>query len=142
METRYLRSVLKIADTGSITRAADSLGLSQPSLSNQLLRIEDEVGVQLFSRTARGVTLTDAGKRFVLHVGQILEAVNNAVEDSRKFGQAAVGDVILAVPYSLSRMAGAAIFKAMAERAPKVRFRLVEAMTAQTWGWIEEAKVD
>ena len=142
METRYLRGFMKIAETGSITRAAESLGISQPSLSQQLLRLEDEVGVPLFSRTARGVTLTKFGRRLLLHASRILEGVNSAFEDARQFGEALVGEVILAVPPSISQIAGVALFEAMAERAPQVRFRLVEAMTAQIWGWIEEAKVD
>ena len=141
METRYLRGFLKIAETGSITRAADSLGISQPSLSQQLLRLEDEVGVALFSRNARGVTLTESGRRFLNHARSLLEGVNSAFEDARESGDDAVGEVILAVPYSVSRMAGLALCDAMAERAPQVRFRLVEAMTAQIWGWLEEAKV-
>ena len=141
METRYLRGFLKIAETGSITRAADSLGISQPSLSQQLLRLEDEVGVALFSRTARGVTLTESGRRFLNHARSLLEGVNSALEDARESGEDAVGEVILAVPYSVSRMAGLALCDAMAERAPQVRFRLVEAMTAPIWGWLEEAKV-
>ncbi|MEJ6011671.1 LysR family transcriptional regulator [Novosphingobium aquae] len=142
METRYLRSFLKIAETGSITRAADSLGISQPSLSQQLLRLEDEAGVALFARTARGVTLTESGRRFLAHARSIIEGVNSALEDARQSGEDAVGEVILAAPYSISRIAGTALFEAMAERAPNVRFRLVEAMTAQIWGWLEEAKVD
>lgn len=142
METRYLRSFLKIAETGSITRAADSLGISQPSLSQQLLRLEDEVGVSLFSRTARGVTLTESGRRFLGHARSIIENVNTAFEDVRHSGEDAVGEVILAAPYSISRLAGARFFEVMAQRAPHVRFRFVEAMTAQIWGWLEEAKVD
>ncbi len=109
METRYLRSFLKIAETGSITRAADSLGISQPSLSQQLLRLEDEVGVSLFSRTARGVTLTEPGRRFLSHARSIIEGVNSACEDIRLSGEDAVGEVILAAPYSISRLAGARI---------------------------------
>ncbi len=142
METRYLRSFLKIAETGSITRAADSLGIAQPSLSQQLLRLEDEVGVPLFSRTARGVTLTDSGRLFQEHARQILREVDLAVEDLRHLDDEPVGSVILALPHSLSQVAGIALFEAMAARAPRVRFRLVEAMTAQIWGWIEDAKVD
>lgn len=142
METRYLRGFLRIAETGSITRAADSLGISQPSLSQQLLRLEDEVGVALFARTARGVTLTESGRRFMAHARAILEGVNSAFEEARKSGEDAVGAVILAAPHSVSKLAGAALFEAMAERAPHVRFRFVEAMTAQIWGWLEEGKVD
>lgn len=142
METRYLRSFLKIAETGSITRAAESLGIAQPSLSQQLLRLEDEMGVPLFSRTARGVTLTDSGRLLQEHARQILRGVDLAVEDVRHLGDEPVGDVILAVPYSVSKVAGALLFETMISRAPRVRFRLVEAMTAQIWGWLEERKVD
>ena len=52
MDTRQLRNFLKITETGSITRAADALGVAQPSLSQQILRLEDEMGVKLFQRTA------------------------------------------------------------------------------------------
>jgi LysR family nitrogen assimilation transcriptional regulator len=142
METRYLRSFLKIAETGSITRAAESLGIAQPSLSQQLLRLEDEMGAPLFSRTARGVTLTDSGRLLQEHARQILRGVDLAVEDVRHLGDDPVGEVILAVPYSVSRIAGALLFETMVSRAPRVRFRLVEAMTAQIWGWLEEGKVD
>lgn len=142
METRYLRSFLKIAETGSITRAAESLGITQPSLSQQLLRLEDEIGVSLFSRTARGVTLTDSGRLFQEHARQLLRVVDTAVEEIRYLDDDPVGDVILAVPHSISRIAGVALFETMLRRAPHVRFRLVEAMTAQIWGWLEDGKVD
>lgn len=142
METRYLRSFLKIAETGSITRAAESLGIAQPSLSQQLLRLEDEIGVSLFSRTARGVTLTDSGRLFQEHARQLLRVVDTAVEEIRHLDDDPVGDVILAVPHSISRIAGVALFESMLRRAPHVRFRLVEAMTAQIWGWLEEGKID
>jgi LysR family transcriptional regulator, nitrogen assimilation regulatory protein len=142
METRYLRSFLKIAETGSITRAAEALGIAQPSLSQQLLRLEDEMGVHLFSRTARGVTLTDAGRLFQEHARQLLRSVDRAVEDIRHLDSDPVGTVILAVPYSISKLAGTALFEAMKLQAPHVRFRLVEAMTGQIWGWLEEGKVD
>ncbi|MDB5725492.1 MAG: hypothetical protein JWQ16_2246 [Novosphingobium sp.] len=142
METRYLRSFLKIAETGSITRAAESLGIAQPSLSQQLLRLEDEIGVSLFSRTARGVTLTDSGRLFQEHARQLLRVVDAAVEEIRHLDDDPVGDVILAVPYSISRIAGVPLFEAMLRRAPHVRLRLVEAMTAQIWRWLEDGKID
>ena len=67
MDTRYLTSFVKVAETGSISRAAFSLGLSQPSLSQQIMRVEGEVGLPLFRRTTRGVLLTDAGRIFLDH---------------------------------------------------------------------------
>lgn len=142
METRYLRSFLKIADTGSITRAAESLGISQPSLSQQLLRLEDEVGTPLFARTARGVTLTDSGRLLQEHARQILGAVDLAVESLRQLGDEPVGEVIAAMPHSIAKLAGVALFENAARQAPHVRLRLVEAMTGSIWGWLEDGKID
>jgi LysR family nitrogen assimilation transcriptional regulator len=142
MDTRHLRSFLKIADTGSISRAAVSLGIAQPSLSQQLLRLEDEVGCELFRRNARGVTLTEAGRVLQEHARQILRATEQAVEDVRLLTAEPSGEVILAVPYSISRLAGVALVEAMRRHAPQVSFRLVEAATGQILGWLEGAKID
>src|SRR6185437_7647292 len=103
VDTRHLRAFLKIADTSSISRAAESLGISQPTLSQQLLRLEDEVGAGLFRRTARGVTLTDAGRILQEHARQLLRGTEQAIEDVRQFKSDVTGEVILAVPYSISR---------------------------------------
>lgn len=142
MDTRHLKAFLKIADTGSISRAAESLGIAQPSLSQQLLRLEDEVGTALFRRTPRGVALTEAGRVFQEHARQILQASDRAVEDLRGLTGEASGEVTLAVPWSISRIAGLALIEAFARHAPLVRFRLVEATTGQIRGWLDDGKVD
>jgi LysR family transcriptional regulator, nitrogen assimilation regulatory protein len=63
MDTHRLKYFLRIAEEGSITRAAGLLGIAQPALSRQLQLLEDELGVQLFRRNRRGVQLTEAGER-------------------------------------------------------------------------------
>ena len=142
MDTRHLRSFVKIADIGSISRAAESLGIAQPSLSQQLLRLEDEVGLVLFQRTARGVALTEAGRIFLEHARQILRATEQAIEDVRDLTSQASGEVILAVPYSISKLAGFALVEAFIREAPQISFRLVEASTGQVRGWLDGGKVD
>lgn len=142
MDTRHLRSFLKIAETGSISRAAVSLGIAQASLSQQLLRLEDEVGSSLFRRTARGVTLTETGRVFQEQARHILRLTELAVEDARQVTAEARGSVILAVPYSISKFAGVALIEAFRRNAPRVSFRLVEAFTGQIRGWLDAGKVD
>jgi LysR family transcriptional regulator, nitrogen assimilation regulatory protein len=63
MDTHRLKYFLRIAEEGSITRAAGLLGIAQPALSRQLQLLEDDLGVALFRRTRRGVELTEAGER-------------------------------------------------------------------------------
>lgn len=142
MDTRHLRAFLRIADAGSISRAAESLGLSQPSLSQQVLRLEDEVGAPLFRRSARGIALTEAGRVFQEHARQILRGSEQAVEDLRGLTGEAAGEVILALPWSISRIAGLTLVEAFRRHAPQVRLRLVEALTGQIRGWLDQAKVD
>lgn len=142
METRYLQSFLKVAEVGSISRAAESLGITQPSLSHQILRLEDELGSKLFRRTARGVALTEAGRLFHARARQILDGAKEAIEDIRQLENEPSGSVILAVPHSISRLAGVALVTAFLDHAPQVSFRLVEATTGQIRGWLDLAKVD
>ncbi len=61
MDIRVLRYFLAVAREGNVTRAAKSLHLAQPSLSRQLMNLEEELGKQLFVRTKRGITLTEEG---------------------------------------------------------------------------------
>lgn len=63
MDMHRLRYFLRIADEGSISRAASVLGIAQPALSRQIRLLEEDLGVRLFRRTARGVDLTDEGER-------------------------------------------------------------------------------
>lgn len=127
MDTRQLRAFIKIAELGSISRAAEALGLTQPSLSQQLLRLEDEAGLKLFERTARGVTLTDAGRMFEPHARQILEQSSRAIEELRLFKAEARTRVALAMPFSVSKMISVALTKAAIELRPSVSLRIVEA---------------
>jgi LysR family nitrogen assimilation transcriptional regulator len=142
LETWHLKAFLKIAETGSISRASESLGVAQPSLSQQLVRLEEEVGIPLFQRTARGVTLTEAGRLFQQHARQLLHWTDAAIEEVRQLSTEASGALVLAVPYSVSKVAGVALVEAFLEQAPQVQFRLVEAFTGQTRGWLEEGKID
>ena len=78
MDGHQLRCFLAIAELGSLTRAAGRLDIAQPTLSQILLRLEDELGVKLFERTARGVNLTDQGRIFQEHARIILRDMDRA----------------------------------------------------------------
>jgi LysR family hca operon transcriptional activator len=85
MELRHLRYFVAVAETGSLTVAAEKrLHTSQPSLSRQIRDLEDEVGAELFSRSARGVELTAAGKAFLDHARLALSQVDAATQAARR----------------------------------------------------------
>jgi LysR family hca operon transcriptional activator len=88
MELRHLRYFIAVAETGSLTVAAERrLHTSQPSLSRQIKDLEDQVGADLLTRSARGITLTEAGKVFFDHARMVLSQVDTAVEAARKAAQ-------------------------------------------------------
>lgn len=64
MDTHRLKYFLRIAEQGSITGAAASLGIAQPALSRQIRLLEEDLGVALFRRTRRGVQLTEEGNGY------------------------------------------------------------------------------
>jgi len=69
-----VRSVIVIAETGSISKAAERLSLSQPALSSQIKRIQGILGCELFTRTANGSVVTEVGKLFLEQARRIIEA--------------------------------------------------------------------
>jgi LysR family cyn operon transcriptional activator len=77
---RSLRYLLAVAKHSSFTRAAESMFVSQPALSQQIKQLEAQVGVQLLERSGRNVHLTDAGEIYVHHVERALAEINSAAQ--------------------------------------------------------------
>jgi LysR family transcriptional regulator, hca operon transcriptional activator len=85
MELRHLRYFVAVAEAGSLTVAAEKvLNTAQPSLSRQIRDLENDVGTQLFTRNARGIELTAAGKAFLDHARLALIQVDAAGEAARR----------------------------------------------------------
>ena len=90
MELRHLRYFLAVVEEGALTTAAERrLHTSQPSLSRQIRDLENQVGVELLTRSVHGVELTAAGKAFLDHARLALMQVDAAVEAARKAAQPA-----------------------------------------------------
>ncbi|MCT6855489.1 MAG: LysR family transcriptional regulator, partial [Bombella apis] len=82
MEIRHFRYFVTIAETGNITHAAEKLGMEQPPLSQQIRRLEHTLGIALFRRQARGVSLTEAGRALLPHARLILDLRRQFIEDA------------------------------------------------------------
>lgn len=100
MELRYLRYFVAVAQTHNFTRAAELLGISQPPLSQQIQRLEREVGTPLLHRLTRGVELTDAGEAFYQDACQILAQSDAALEKARGIARGINGKLSLGITSS------------------------------------------
>lgn len=129
MEFHQLRYVCAIAETGSFSRAAERCHVAQPSLSQQVLKLEQDLGAKLFDRLGRSVRLTEAGRAFLPHARSILhqmEAARAGIENQSTDlrGSVAVGAIPTIAPYLIPRYTAA-----FAKKYPEARLRIVEETT-------------
>ena len=76
MELRHLRTIVAVARHRSFTKAAEELFLAQSAISQQIRRLEEEIGIQIFRRSSRSVDLTDEGRIIVQHAHRVLAEVD------------------------------------------------------------------
>lgn len=142
MELHQLRYVCAIAETGSFSRAAEQCRVAQPSLSQQVLKLEDDLGAKLFDRLGRSIRLTEAGRAFLPHARSVLHQVDAAragVEDKRTDmrGSVAVGVIPTIAPYLMPRYVAA-----FAKRYPEARLRVIEETTPMLVESLRNLSVD
>ncbi len=80
MSLAQLEYFVAVAEEAHVGRAAERLRISQPPLTRQIRRLEDELGAPLFERTSRGMRLLPAGERFLAHARRVLAELDAARE--------------------------------------------------------------
>ena len=93
MELRHLRYFLAVGEALNFRKAAAQLRLAQPSLSRQVQDLEEEIGVDLFRRSPRGVTLTAEGKLFLKEAREVLKHADESVERARALARGEYGEL-------------------------------------------------
>jgi LysR family hydrogen peroxide-inducible transcriptional activator len=129
MEFHQLRYVCAVADTGNFSRAAERCQIAQPSLSQQVLKLEEYLGAKLFDRLGRSIRLTEAGRAFIPHARAVLQHMEMArlsVADKNAdlTGSVAVGAIPTVSPYLIP-----AYTTAFANKYPDAKLRIVEETT-------------
>jgi len=126
MEIRQIEYIQAIASSGSISKAAKQLNISQPALSQQLQRLEKRYGVQLFYRGSRTLRLTPAGKVFLDKGGRILELQRQADREIAEFSDFSRGSFSVGVNPGRGTTLLADVFPLFLERFPQYNVKTVE----------------
>lgn len=142
MEVHQLRYVCAIADTGNFSRAAERCKIAQPSLSQQVLKLEEELGTRLFDRLGRSIRLTEAGRAFIPRARAILEqmeaARSSAADQNTDLrGSVAVGVIPTVAPYLMPSCT-----VGFAKKYPDAKLRIVEETTSVLVGGLRDLSID
>jgi len=142
MELHQLRYVCAVAETGSFSRAAERCQIAQPSLSQQVLKLEEELGAKLFDRLGRGIRVTESGRAFLPHARAILEQVDVArasvaLNNADVRGSVTLGAIPTIAPYLIPRYTAA-----FAKRFPDARLRIVEETTPVLIEGLRDLSID
>ncbi|CAM4402475.1 DNA-binding transcriptional LysR family regulator [Paenibacillus endophyticus] len=131
MELRQLNYVIQIASEKNFSRAAEKLHIAQPSLSQQLSKLEQEIGVLLFRRTTNSVELTQAGQVFVSKSQAILDAVEQLKQEMDDMAQMRRGRLVVGtLPITGSHILPM-VLPVFGEQYPQIEVVLVEDTTAK-----------
>jgi DNA-binding transcriptional LysR family regulator len=128
---QQLTYFLSAARLGSFSAAAESLHMAQPSLSEQVRRLEAELGVPLFVRAGRGLALTDAGRLLQPHAERTLEEARQAAESVREVRELTGGTVAFGTFSSAHHYLTGGLVQDFRTRYPGVRIRVVGQNSAE-----------
>lgn len=131
MEIRVLRYFLEIAREGNMTRAAESLHVSQPTLSKQMKELEAELGKKLFRRGSSSVSLTNEGMLLRKRAEDILDMVDKTTDEFSALDDVTGGDVRIGCAESCQIKYLARIIKEFRKKYPLFRYHLTSGNTEQ-----------
>lgn len=142
MEFSQLRTLIHVAELGSLSKAADRLRVAQPALSRQIRLLEDELGVRLFDRHGRGMTATDRGQEVLRHALRVmaeLEELRASVgdEDAPLRGHVSIG-----MPPTVSDILSEPLVAAFRETHPDATLRIVSAYSGYLLDWMHRGEID
>jgi DNA-binding transcriptional LysR family regulator len=124
MDVRVIRSFIAVAEEKNFTRAAVRLNVAQSPLSQQIIRLEGELGVQLFERTTRTVELTESGEVFYARMQILLSLHDDAIDATRKTAHGELGRLSVGFTGSSTYELLPAFVRSYHERSPGVTLDL------------------
>jgi len=142
MTLQQLTYFLSAAEHGSFSAAADSLHMAQPSLSEQIRRLEAELGVSLFARTGRRLELTEAGRLLLPQAERTLEAAQAAAESVREVRDVTGGTVAFGTFGSAHHYLLGGLVEEFRARYPSVRLRVVGQNSAEVADAVREGRLE
>jgi DNA-binding transcriptional LysR family regulator len=139
---RQIEYFLSVADTGQISHSSNLCNVSQSSMTIALQNLEDAVGVSLLSRHAKGVHLTDAGVRFMRHVQQARQSVQEAVLAAQEVPEQIAGRVRIGMTETISAYLLPSLMSTITRRFRNLQVEIIERERETVEGQLLDGELD
>ena len=142
MDIKQIKTFIIVAETGSLSAASDRLRLAQPALSRHIKLLEHEIGVQLFARHVRGITLTEQGEKLLGRVSGLIRQLEQSVDDIRSNDEVVKGNVAIGLMPSVNTVFAVRLVERVRRELPKVTLRIVEGYSGHLIEWLQRGDLD
>lgn len=142
MDVSQLRTVLHVAELGSLSRASERLRIAQPALSRQVRLLEAELGVRLFERHGRGMVPTEAGADVVRHARRVMAELDEIRATVAGDEAALRGHVSVGMPPTVADLISVPLVAAFRARHPEATLRIVSAYSASLLDWLQRGELN
>ena len=142
MDLTVMNYVVSVADSGNFSLAAEACHVGQPALSQQIARLEAELGVKLFSRNPRGAHLTEPGREFVRRAREILLRSKELEEEMALFAGFKRGQLTLGIISSIQCIEFGSMLASFVWNFPDISFSLRQSGTYQLIDMLQERTID
>lgn len=142
MDIAQLKTLIHVAELGSVSRAAARLNIAQPALSRQIALLEAELGAPLFERHSRGMRVTETGRLVLDHAARVhaeLDAIRAAAAGDRA---APVGPVTVGMTPTIAQVVTVPMVQALKADAPRLSLRFQSAFSAHLIDWLRRGEID
>jgi LysR family transcriptional regulator, nitrogen assimilation regulatory protein len=142
MDLRQLQFFVRIVESGSFSRAAQSLNIAQPSLSQRIKDLEAELGVELLHRSSSGVRPTDVGLIVADRAQSILKQVDHLKLEVSGATGTPRGEVTVGLPTTLALHLTVPLVQAVLEKFPQIKLHVIEGMSGHIQEWVLSGRID
>ena len=142
MNLRQLQYFVEVSELESVTKAAERLHVAQPALSRHMRTLERDLGVRLFARDGRGITLTNAGVVFRERVRAVLRELDRAQMEVKALSRSPGGRIDLGMPFSISQALTRNLVQRVLHELPDVSLRVIDGWTGFIIEWLLRGRLD
>jgi len=142
MDIAQLKTLIHVAELGSLSRAAERLGIAQPALSRQIRLVEAELGAPLFTRHGRGMMLTELGHSILTPANEILARLDTIRQIAAEGATSFLGRVRIGVTPTVAEVATLPLVRAIREAHPRLSLCFTSGFSGHLMEWLKRGELD